>query len=179
MNHDYIIRLLEAKRLGSSFILCNALLKMGTLYFFRFLTWQFFMIVVSIDQLSWFFRRGFHFVYDILNFARFFWTFFMFMMVMNLILMFVLIFHWCHWFFRQIVRCTVIFNNLIFDNPSRWGWLLRLTYHLCWWGFRNLEIQKGSLGLFVWTDTFLKEGSGYPIRDFASRPRTEQTFLHP
>ena len=28
-------------------------------------------------------------------------------------------------------------------------------------------------------DAFPKERSGYPIRDFASRPETEQTFLLP
>ena len=33
--------------------------------------------------------------------------------------------------------------------------------------------------LFVSMDAFLKEGSGYPIRDFASRLGTEQTFLLP
>ena len=32
---------------------------------------------------------------------------------------------------------------------------------------------------FVCMDAFPKEGSGYPIRDFASRPGTEQTLLLP
>ena len=31
----------------------------------------------------------------------------------------------------------------------------------------------------VYMDAFPGEGSGYPIRDFASRPGTEQTFLLP
>ena len=33
--------------------------------------------------------------------------------------------------------------------------------------------------LFVWMDAFPKDGSGYPIRDFASHPGTEQTFQLP
>ena len=33
--------------------------------------------------------------------------------------------------------------------------------------------------LFVCMDAFPKEGSCYPIKDFASRPGTEQTFLLP
>ena len=33
--------------------------------------------------------------------------------------------------------------------------------------------------ILFWMDAFPKEGSGYPIKDFASRPGTEQTFLLP
>ena len=97
-------------------------------YLTRRFCWIFPVIIISIDQLCWFFRRGFQFVYDI----------FVFMVVMDLILnLFRLLFHWCHWFFRQIIRCCTV----IFDDPSRWSWLMRLAYHLCWRGFRHLKIQ--------------------------------------
>ena len=60
------------------------------------------------------------------------------------------------------------------------------------WIFKNLEVSPRGPGekdttklsylvlfIFVCMDAFRMEGSGYPKRDFASRPGTEQTFLLP
>ena len=70
-------------------------------------------------------------------------------------------------------RLLIRFKRKINLSPSRTKPQGYKLLRLCQKPLRYEE----SLFCFVWMDAFLREGNGYPIRDFTSRPETDQSFL--
>ena len=127
MNHDYIIRLLEAKRLGSSFILCNALLKMGTLYFSDFLPdnslWLLFPLTNLVDFLgvdsilfmTFWISRVFSELFSCLWWWWiWFWCLFLF---------FTGVTGFSVKFFVVLLFSIILFSIIQVDEAGCWGWL--------------------------------------------------------
>ena len=74
-------------------------------------------------------------------------------------------------FNRAAIQSTKFLRELIF--------LARCINFKCILKKRSLILKIFGLVFFVLMDTFPKEGSWYPIWDFASRVGIEQTFLLP
>ena len=84
------------------------------------------------------------------------------------------------WVARRPVKIANLLLNLIFQNPPLRNTEVnfeKLAVSVSVVFYSRKFVLRFCLFCFVWMDTFPKEGSGYPIRDFASRPGTEETFL--